>query len=154
MSDPKWVYGLPIDLDSLNELAAQKAPECVCEDDLTMTSIFFIERYERLIEQPLSAEMCFDVFDDNLEPILVLVLHEEHFGYSGITLEDEDFLRKELKIKEKGKWYRYLGAFSEKQLDYYKKRVIELGTIPSRNSAADTTSNSCSSDVKQLKNRS
>ncbi|KLO10653.1 hypothetical protein SCHPADRAFT_942670 [Schizopora paradoxa] len=85
--------------------------------------------------------MGYDVFDDDLKPTLVLILHQEDYEYSKLKLEDENLLREELGIKEKGKWYRYVGAFGIEYLDVYKKRALTFGSIPSR--AADS---SCKED--------
>ncbi|KLO10650.1 hypothetical protein SCHPADRAFT_999415, partial [Schizopora paradoxa] len=132
MRDPRWIYGLPLDLESLYERAKQKVPDSVCEGQLSATAISFIEEYEEPLDTILYVEMGYDVFDDDLKPTLVLILHREHYKYSKLKLEDENFLREELGIKEKGKWFRYVGAFGIEYLDDYKKRALTFGSIPSR----------------------
>ena len=137
------MYGLPLDLGALYEFARVKAPECLYESRRTTTSINVIEKYQCILGCMLCTEVGYDVFDEDLKPIIVLVLHEESFKYSKLKLEDEEFLRKELGIKEKGKWYRYIGAFASEELENYKKRAVELGSIPSRNDPSDGVSKVC-----------
>ena len=144
MCDPRWCYGLPISLDLLYNFAVEKAPDCLDDDDESSSAIQVVEKFQRMIKQPLDLEICYDVFDENLKSTLILVFHQNYFGFSKIRLEDEVLLRETLGVKEKGKWYRYIGAFSLKRLEDYKKRAIELGPIPSRNSVAGK-----SSDIKQ-----
>lgn len=134
MREPRWFYGLPINVGRLYDLAKEIAPECFYEDEKTTTVVELVEKYGYMLDQALGLEVGIDVLDDNLEEPLVLVLHNESFRFNKLRLEDEDFLRKELGIKEKGRWYRYNGAFNFDMLDYYKERVKELGTIPSRTS--------------------
>ncbi|KLO20717.1 hypothetical protein SCHPADRAFT_897974 [Schizopora paradoxa] len=152
MCDPRWIYGLPLDLGSIFEYAREKAPECFIETRRSTTAVQVVGKYQRILHSPITMEMGYDVFDDNLEPVLVLVLHEEDFDYSELRLEDENFLRKELGIEEKAKWYRYVGAFSMEELGNYKKRVPELGSIPSREEAARNLPDDCSANVTQLTN--
>lgn len=140
MRGPKWIYGLPIEIDPLYELAAKRAKRPIPERNRTSAIIELIEEYGRMFRQPLGAEMGYDVFEKDLQPTLVLVLHNENFTYKKYRLEDENFLREELGIKEKGKWYRYVGAFNFERLEYYKKRALELGPIPSRASEANSGS--------------
>ncbi|KLO10649.1 hypothetical protein SCHPADRAFT_906683 [Schizopora paradoxa] len=106
MCDPTWIYGLPLDLGSIFEYAREKAPECFIEGRRSTTAVQVVEKYQRILHTPMTMEMGYDVFDEALEPVLVLVLHEEDFDYSELKLEDENLLRKELAIEEKGKWYR------------------------------------------------
>jgi len=72
-------------------------------------------------------ELAIDIFDNDPEtkfkPKLVLVLHEEYPGSTKIRLEDEDFLRNELGITEKGKWYRHFGAFDLEDMEHYKAHI-------------------------------
>ncbi|KLO10655.1 hypothetical protein SCHPADRAFT_906689 [Schizopora paradoxa] len=150
MCEPRWVYGLPIDVKRLYEFAIEKAPECVYEDERSTTAIEVIDKYGYMLDEPLGAEVGYDVFDDKLEETLVLVLHSDSFKFNKLCLEDENFLRKELGIKEKGRWYRCFGSFSEDMIDYYKERVNELGTIPSRDDATGIKPSDSPKDVKQL----
>ncbi len=136
-------------MESLNEYAHTKAPECVCSDK-TGTYILVVEQCERILHKNLTAEVAIDVFDSELKPMLVLVLHEEYLGSTKITLEDEDFLRRELHIEEKGKWYRYFGAFHTSQLENYKKRVSELGSYPSRATNTGKLAGECQSNDTSL----
>ncbi|KLO10651.1 hypothetical protein SCHPADRAFT_906685 [Schizopora paradoxa] len=142
MNGPRWVYGLPIEVDPLVELAVKKAQISfpIREERRTSIVIELIEKYGRKFRQLLGLEMGYDVFDEDLKPVLVLVLHHENFTYKKYRLEDEEFLRKELEIEEKGRWYRYAGAFDIKQLECYKERALELGPIPSRASEAESAS--------------
>ncbi|KLO10652.1 hypothetical protein SCHPADRAFT_999416 [Schizopora paradoxa] len=150
MCEPRWVYGLPIDIDRLYEFAIEKAPECVYEDEHSMTAIEVMEKYGYMLDEPLGMQVGFNVFDEKLEENLVLVLHNDTFEFSKLCLEDENFLRKELGIKEKGKWYRCYSSFSEDMVDYYKERVRELGTIPSRTSTPLDSEKSGSSDGSKV----
>ncbi len=148
MCDPRWVYGLPIALDSLIKYAKDKAPECFYEGHRSHTSILVIEKFERHFGQIINTDMAIDIFDPEFDPKLVLILHEEHPHLTKLTLEDEDYLRNELNIKEKGKWYRYVGSFFLEHLEEYKKTIP--GPIPSRARPADVGSTGCSGDVIRL----
>lgn len=143
MCDPCWIYGLSIELKSMYEYALEKAPECVRGKDKSKTSIAVVEKFGRQFKLILSTEVGYDVFDEELKPHLILVLHEEDFGFSNLRLEDEEFLRKELGIEEKGKWYRYVGAFNINLLEKYKKVALRLGSIPSRAESSKEGSKIC-----------
>jgi len=126
--DPRWIYGLPITLDSLIHYAREKAPECFYEGHRSHTSILVIEKFERHFGQIINTDVAIDIFDPDFDfdTKLVLILQEEHPRSTKLTLEDEDYLRKELGIKEKGKWYRYFGSFVLEHLEDTRRRFPAL----------------------------
>jgi len=136
MCDPRWIYGLPIDNKALNEYAIKNAPDCVREGDISTIAIVVIEKFERHFGHIFVTEVAIDVFDEKFEPKLVLIIHQEHPGSTKLRLEDENYIREVLGIREHGKWYRYFGAFHRDDLEDYKKHAAGLGPNPSRADSA------------------
>lgn len=153
-SDPKWVYGLPLTKELMCDYALKKAPDCFQEGQPSSTIILVVEKFERMFNRIFDLEVCYDVFDEEFKSQLILVFHEENFRSSTIKREDEEFFRKELGIKEEGKWYLYVGAFHIDYLKKYQKRALKLGSIPSRKPGDPERKflSGCSSGVVDLSN--